>query len=245
MTHQSNFMMALREPVIIVTLVTAVGAGLFSAWWLFFVGLLFAAVMVIRIVSSPTAKVNARVNARASLSHDFEDKFSRIEGIELKLYNSASGASNKTQHILRPVLENVTQLVDEVHAFLSQMATLQNFFLQSNSRSQEEKFELNQQKLALSLEAQTTDNPTKKQQLLAEIEEIEQRMKQIKEVSGALNHVDNGLAKIEHTLNTVLAETIFLQGQSGAMTREKVENILQMIEQEKADLAKLRANPMD
>jgi len=46
------------------------------------------------------------------------------------------------------------------------------------------------------------------------------------------------------TLSNVLAESIFLQGQSGSAAKQKVENLLTTIEQEKADLAKLRANPL-
>ena len=246
MKNQSSFMSALREPVVILTILTAIGAGIFSAWWLLPVGLLFAGIMILRIITSPTAKINARMNARASLSHEFEDKFRCIESIELKMYNSASGASSKVQKMLRPVLENTTELVDEVHAFLSQMATLQNFFLSGNGKAngQEEKFELNQQKLALSLELQTTDDPVKKQQIQEEIDDLEERIDRIQDVSGALDHVDRGVLQIETTLNNVLAETIFLQGQSGSAARQKVDILLQILEKEKADLARLRANPM-
>ena len=245
MSNQSSFITALREPVVILTIVTAIGAGIFSAWWLLPVGLLFAGIMVLRIISSPTAKVNARMSARASLSSEFEEKFNRIESIEIKMYNSASGASGKVQAMLRPVLEDTTELVDEVHAFLSQMATLQNFFLSNNNNNgQDEKFELNQQKLALSLQAQTTDDPVRKQQLLEEIEDLDDQIDRIKDVSGALDHVDGGLAKIENALNNILAETIFLQGQSGSAAKKKVEQLQQMLAEEKADLAKLRANPM-
>lgn len=246
MSNQSSFMNALREPVVILTILTAIGAGIFSAWWLLPAGIFFAAIMILRIVTSPTAKVNARMNARASLSHEFEDKFRRIESIELKMYNSAAGASSNVQKMLRPILENTTELVDEVHAFLSQMATLQNFFLNGNGHKngQDEKFELTQQKLALSLEMQTTDDPERKHELQEQIRDLEDQIARIKDVSGALDHVDRGIARIEMALNTILAETIFLRGQSGSAARQKVDAQLQILTQEKADLARLRANPM-
>jgi hypothetical protein len=236
MLHHSNLAMAIREPVIVFTLITALSAGLLAAWWLFPLGLLLAGLMILRIVTSPTAKLNDRIQSRASLSHSFQEKFRRIESFELRLYNATAGASAEEQRRLRPILENVTELVDQTYAFLAQMATLHNFVSEGTSQH-DLKYEMNQEKLNLDLMIETCQDPEKLAQYKQDLAALEYRRQNIKEVRSALDSVDNELRQIEQALNTVLAETIMMQGRSTKDTKEKFNAVLAMIDKEKQDLA--------
>lgn len=238
--NNSSFAMAFRQPVVIFTILMAVFAGLFAAWWLAPVGLLLAMVMMLRMTNSPTAKLNDKIRQRATLTHEFEEKFHRIESYELRLYNAVSSASIKQQTVVRPILEKVTDLVGQVHNLCTQMSSLQSFYRQTSST--ESKFELNQKKLAMKLKIETAVNEQERREYQEAYDALDERIDKIDEVDSYMTRVDNLLAGVEHTLNVVIAETIFLTGQSGHAARKKMDELLAMIDEEQQHLRDFRAS---
>ena len=135
MRTRSPMLIALIHPLNLMTLGVAVFAGLFSAWWLFFVGGFFWLVMVIAVTRDPSLRISHEMQRRAPLAQRFQRYFDRIERSQVSVFNSLASAPSQIRRVLRPIQSEIGMLTNQVHSLCERMTVLENYRLVSSSRA--------------------------------------------------------------------------------------------------------------
>lgn len=202
---KSPWLLALINPINILMFVVSIGAGLISAWWLFPLGLVFWFVMLLKMVSDPAVRINQSIQERSGLPQRFEAPFSRIEKIQVSLFNTLSSTKTPVRRAFEPLQSAVNNLVDRVYQICTQVTPLENY-RQVNSNSDPET-ELNQlDRLIASL-----DDPDAKKGYDKARQAILEKVNQKKSANVRLSRVDALLISISTEMNSLMADVARVQ----------------------------------
>jgi chromosome segregation ATPase len=228
---RSPFLTALLHPLNMIMLGLALFAGLFSAWWLFPIGLLFWLIMVLRVARDPTLRFNHQMQERAPLAQRFQRYFDRIERAQLGVFNTLSSAPNATRRVLQPVQTELELLTDQVYALGKRMTTLENYRMVTQSQSD---LEHDLQELNETIE-QTEDDLVRREYEESR-QSLQNRLDKLKAVSTQLERVEAQLMSLSNELDATVTEVIRLQAMGADSAKQFVPELTERLRQQRLQL---------
>jgi len=221
--NRSPWLLALSHPINILMLVTAVAAGLISAWWLFPLGLLFWLIMLLKIALDPALRINQMIQERDGLPQRFEKPFSRIEKSQVSLFNTLSSAKSPVKQAFEPLQTAVNELVEHTYQLCGQMTPLENY-QQVNSNSNPEN-ELNQLDRLIA----TLDDPAAKKGYDAARQALQEKVNQKKGASDRLSQMDALLISISSDMDNLMADTARVQAMRVADIQQQIPGMVEKV----------------
>lgn len=228
---RSPFLTALLHPLNMIMLGLALFAVLFSAWWLFPIGLLFWLIMVLRVARDPTLRFNHQMQERAPLAQRFQRYFDRIERAQLGVFNTLSSAPNATRRVLQPVQTELELLTDQVYALGKRMTTLENYRMVTQSQSD---LEHDLQELNETIE-QTEDDLVRREYEESR-QSLQNRLDKLKAVSTQLERVEAQLMSLSNELDATVTEVIRLQAMGADSAKQFVPELTERLRQQRLQL---------
>ena len=214
--NRSPWLLALTHPFNMIMLVAVFAAGLVSAWWLFPLGLLLWFAMLLKIALDPALRINQMIQDRDGLPQRFEGPFSRIEKIQVSLFNALSSAKSPVKQAFEPLQSAISELVDHTYQICRQMTPMENY-QQVNSNSNPET-ELNQLDRLIA----TLDDPAAKKGYDTARQALVDKVNQKKGARDRLSQMDALLISISTEMDSLVADAARIQAM-------KVQDIQQQI----------------
>lgn len=218
----SPWLSALFNPLNLVMLVGSVAAGLLAAWWLFPLGLILWAIMVVSIAREPAAVLNETVQNRSALPQRFQTTFDRIEKSQVNLFNTISGAETGTRRILQPLRGPVDSLIDQAYRLCQRMTPLENYRSLTTEATANAQDQINQ----FSYQIQAATDPLVKRENEESAKSLQEKIQKLKDASTILDRVDAQLTSLANEMEATLAEVIRLQAMGAKTTKQEMPELL-------------------
>lgn len=230
---RSPFLTALLHPLNMIMLGLAIFAGLFSAWWLFPVGLLFWLIMVLKVARDPTLRFNHQMQERAPLAQRFQRYFDRIERAQLGVFNTLSSAPNATRRVLQPVQAELELLTAQAYALGQRMTSLENYRMVTQSQS-----DLEQDLQELNETIEQTEDDLVRREYEESRQSLQNRLDKLKTVSTQLERVEAQLMSLSNELDATVTEIIRFQAMGPDAAKPFVPELKERLRQQRLQLKK-------
>lgn len=231
----SPWFIALAHPLNLLILGLSVMAGLISAWWLFPLGLILWLIMVIRIAKDPTLQLKDRMQKRASLTQRFQQRFTRIEKVEIRLMNTANYSTASNTRFFKPIQEKLTEVVDEIHQLCQHVSLLENYLVTSPSPLNLEA-EMNEVRKKI----QNSTSPQVAREYQETLTSLESRLANMVAISNKLTRFDAQLESTANQLDVILSEILRLQTLEHAQAANEASKIIARISAEQQKFTEFR-----
>jgi chromosome segregation ATPase len=228
---RSPFLTALLHPLNMIMLGLTFFAGLFSAWWLFPVGLLFWLIMVLKVARDPTLRFNHQMQERAPLAQRFQRYFDRIERAQLGVFNTLSSAPNATRRVLQPIQTELDLLTDQVYALGKRMTTLENYRMVTQSQS-----DLEQDLQDLNKTIDNTEDHLVRREYEESRNSLQNRLDKLTVVSTQLERVEAQLMSLSNEMDATVTEVIRLQAMGPDAAKQFVPELTDRLRQQRLQL---------
>ncbi len=228
---RSPFLTALLHPLNMLMLGLAFFAGLFSAWWLFPVGLLFWLIMVLKVARDPTLRFNHQMQERAPLAQRFQRYFDRIERAQLGVFNTLSSAPNATRRVLQPIQTELDLLTDQVYALGKRMTTLENYRMVTQSQS-----DLEQDLQDLNQTIENTKDDLVRREYEESRQSLQNRLDKLTAVSTQLERVEAQLMSLSNEMDATVTEVIRLQAMGADGAKQFVPELTERLRDQRLQL---------
>jgi hypothetical protein len=206
-------------------LMMAILAGLVAAWWLFPIGLILWIVMVARIASDRTIRLDYDMQARSgTLSTRFQDQYSKVVRSQMRISNSLMSASGRTKTALNPVQAELEILTNRVYALCRQMTGPENFVKVSKMNT-----DLEGEQALIKLSLDNITDPLVKREKEETLHTLEDRIKKLKKVATLLDRVEAQLASMSTTMDSILEDIVRLQALGSAQAEKEAPEIIRQI----------------
>ena len=203
----------------------AVLAGLVAAWWLFPIGLILWMIMVWRIASDRSIRLDYDMQARSgTLSTRFQELYSKVVRSQMRISNSLMSASGRMKTALNPVQGELEILVNRVYALCRQMTGPENFVKVSKMNT-----DLDGERALIKLALESASDPMVKREKEEALHAIEDRIKKLKKVDTLLDRVEAQLSSLATTMDSILADIIRLQALGSAQAEKEAPEIIRQI----------------
>jgi hypothetical protein len=203
----------------------AVLAGLVAAWWLFPIGLILWMIMVWRIASDRSIRLDYDMQARSgTLSTRFQELYSKVVRSQMRISNSLMSASGRMKTALNPVQGELEILVNRVYALCRQMTGPENFVKVSKMNT-----DLDGERALIKLALESADDPMVKREKEEALHAIDDRIKKLKKVDTLLDRVEAQLSSLSTTMDAILADIIRLQALGSAQAEKEAPEIIRQI----------------
>ena len=203
----------------------AVLAGLIAAWWLFPLGLILWIIMVARIASDRSIRLDYDMQARSgTLSTRFQELYSKVVRSQMRISNSLMSASGRTKTALNPVQAELEILTNRVYALCRQMTGPENFVKVSKMNT-----DLDGERALIKLALESASDPMVKREKEEALHAIDDRIKKLKKVDTLLDRVEAQLASLSTTMDSILADIIRLQALGSAQAEKEAPEIIRQI----------------
>jgi chromosome segregation ATPase len=206
-------------------------AGLFSAWWLFPLGLLLWLIMVVVVARNPTLRFNHQMQERAPLAQRFQRYFDRIERAQLGVFNTLSSAPARTRRVLQPVQTELDLLTDQAYSLGQRMTSLENYRMVTQSES-----DLEQDLEQLETTIAKADDALVKREYEESRRSLQDRLEKLKAVSTQLDRVEAQLLSISNDLDAAVTEIIRLQAMGPEAAKPLVKELAQRLREQRMQL---------
>jgi hypothetical protein len=236
-TMRSTYVAGFFHPLSLAMLCLCVAAGLVAAWWLFPIGLVLWAVMVVNVSRLPLLRMSHKLRSRAPLAQRFQRYYDRIQRAQVSVFNSLSAAPAATRRALLPVQAEMDALVEQVYLLCQNMSTLENYRVVSDSQS-EAQAELARIEEVLA----QTDDPLLQKEYGESRYSLEQRLSRRDEISRQLDRVEGQLLSLANETDGAVAEVMRLQAMGAEQAAGQVAALVGRIRQQSADLAAFRGD---
>lgn len=234
--------LSVLNPLVIAMLVFSIAAGLCAAWWLFPIGLLCVAVMIVNLMHDPTLRLSQAVGKRAPLAQRLQGAFDRIERSQVAIFNAISSADPRLRPTFQPIQVQVNAITDQAYRSCQRMSALENYRIVSQASGNLETDMAN-----LDQQIANASDVIIQREMQDSRAALENRLAKLKAVSIQLDRVEAHLASIANELDGALAEIVRLQGQTPDQATRGVVTLvrelrnqaheLQSFEKESASLA--------
>lgn len=228
---RSPFLIALLHPLNIIMAGLTVFAGLFSAWWLFPVGLLFWLIMVLKVARDPTLRFNHQMQERTPLAQRFQRYFDRIERAQLGVFNTLSSAPSAMRRVLQPVKTELDLLTDQVYALGNRMTALENYRMVTQAQS-----DLEQDLQELNEIIEETEDDLVRREYQESRQSLQNRLQKLKAVSTQLDRVEAQLMSLSNELDATVTEVIRLQAMGPDSAKQFVPELTEQLRRERIQL---------
>lgn len=223
----SPWFIALVHPLNLLILGISVLSGLLSAWWLFPLGLIFWLIMFLSIAKDPTLQLQDRMQKRATLPQRFQQRFTRIEKVEIRLMNAANSSPANNSRLYKPIQEKLTEVVNEIHQLCQRVSLLENYLITSPSPLNLEA-EMNEVRKKI----QNSTSPQVAQEYQETLISLESRLANIVSISNKLTRFDAQLESTANQLDVALADILRLQTLEHDQAEKEASKIVARISSE-------------
>ena len=224
-------LVALLHPLNLAMFALAVAAGLCSAWWLFPAGLLLWGVMVIMVARQPELSLRHKIESRSALAPRFQPRFDRIERIQVSLFNALASADPRVRQALKPVMDELSSLVEETYALCQRTSALENYRYVT-----EGKVDLEAEWVRLSQEIEKTTDARVRREYEEARTALEERLQRRNQVVTQLDRVEAQLTGMANSLDAFLSEVLSLQALGVAQIKQNLPRLRQLLRQQIQEL---------
>lgn len=224
---RSPYVIAIFHPLNLLMLGLSCFAGLVSAWWLFPIGLLLWAIMVVNITKSPVVRITQQLQSRAPLAQRFQRYFDRLQRAQVSVFNATAAATPEMGRVFAPVQEALEALADQTHRVCQGLTTLENYRVASESPAE---IEAQLQKIEASLQA--TDDPLVQKEHGGSRYRLQQRLQKRDEVSRYLERAEARLLSLTTEIDGVVADVVRLQASPAQEAAKHVPMLVDRLRQQ-------------
>lgn len=228
---RSPILTAIFHPLNIVMMGLAVFAGLFSAWWLFFVGVVLWGVMVVGVAKDRSLHINYEIQQRAPLAQRFQTQFKRIERAQIDIFNSIDPAPSRTRKVLQPVQDAANALTNKAHALCQRMTAMENYRVVSQSQT-----DLSTDLAHLEGIIELTDDAVVRREYEASRLAMQDRLAKLETAEKQLARVEAQLVSVANEMESIVAEVVRLQALGPESASAYTPELLTRLRQETAHL---------
>ena len=223
---------AFWNPINLLMLAAAIGAGLLAAWWLFPLGILLWIVMMLVIARDPSLRINQAIQDRAPLAQRFQPGFDQLEKTHVRIYNTINSFDPASRRAFQPIAEAVEQLTDEAYRLCQRMTPLQNYQAVSGSGDNAQA-QLNQ----FAYQIQSATDPVVRKEYEDARDALMAKIRQAGSVGSQLSRVDAQLASLNSELDSLLSEIVRLQSLGPAQAKASLPAMRTKLQSEAHQLA--------
>jgi hypothetical protein len=228
----SPWYIAFWNPINLLMLAAAAGAGLLAAWWLFPVGLVLWIIMLLVIARDPSLRINQTIQERAQLAQRFQATFDQLEKTHVRIYNTISGFDPASRRAFQPVQDAVEELTNEAYRLCLRMTPLQNY-QQVSGNGEGAQAKLNQ----YAYQIQSANDTVVRKEYEDARDSLLEKMRQSGGVTAQLDRVDAQLASLASELDSLLSEIVHLQALGSAQVRAGIPAMRSRLKLEAQQLA--------
>ena len=223
---------ALMNPFCLATLAIAAAAGLCSSWWLFPLGLLVWALMVVFLATDPSLRINYEMEARAAaLSPRFQQLYNRVVRSQVRIFNTLGSGDGRTRRALESIHSSVDALTDQVYALCQRMTGAENYMKVTQAST-----DLQGQRALLVLSLDGIADPVVKRQKEDALKALDNQIQQVKNVSQLLDRVDAQVTSAAGSLDAILVDIVRLQALGADQAEKQAAPLLQQLQEQIAQL---------
>jgi chromosome segregation ATPase len=237
--QRSPWLVALLNPLNLAMLAAAVGAGLVAAWWLFPVGLLGWALMVVGVALDPRLRLAQTFEARAvgGLAQRFQGYFDRLQRVQAAVYRALAEARGSKRRHLEPLRQELDDLMDRAFELCQRFTILENQRLveQSNADTQKDLVKISELIAA-------ANDPVAKREYEQSRQALQTRLSELEAVSVQIDRFEALLSSLRQELDRVQGEVVRLQTLPADQVRQRVPDLLKVIRQERTDMQAFEAS---
>jgi chromosome segregation ATPase len=228
---RSPLLTALLHPLNLAMLGLSLFALLFSAWWLFPVGLLFWAIMVLAIARNPSLRFNAAMQSREPLAQRFQRYFDRIERSQVGIFNTLSSAPPRTRRALQPLHSEVDALTRQVHSLCRRMTALENYRLVAQSQA-----DLQGDLKHIEESISRTEDDLVRREYEESRDAMRGRLAKLERVSTQLERVEAQLLSLANEMDGTVTEVIRLQAMGPEDAANYMPALVKKLQGQRAEL---------
>lgn len=237
----SSLKSALTNPINVFMLVLSVVAGLLSAWWLFPIGLLLWAVMVLMVARDPGTKIREGFSDRPAVAQRFRKTTDRISRSQIRLYNTIQQTSSQHQRAFQPLMAGVNILTDNAFNLAERMTIIENHRITSENKSEINE-RINAAKMELVLKE---DDEALRQEQESIIRSLQSRLDKITGLEKNLDRAEAQLKSMLSELENALTEVVRLQGVNPSELGVKIKAILAELDRESREAVEFKIDIED
>jgi hypothetical protein len=228
---RSPWLTALFHPLNILMVGLSIFAGLFSAWWLFPVGLIFWLIMVLAIARNPSLRFSHQLEQREPLAQRFQQYVDRLERSQVGIFNSLSSAPTRTRRVLQPVQAEIDRLVRQAYALCRRMTTLENYRLVTQSQSD---LEGDLRRIEEALE--DTEDALVRREYEESRAALQSRLDKLELVANQLERVEAQLLSLVNEMDGVMTEVVRFQAVGADNASGAVPALVERLRQQRREL---------
>ncbi|MFN8475711.1 MAG: hypothetical protein U0822_26245 [Anaerolineae bacterium] len=228
---------AFRKPIVIATLVLAVVAGLLVAWWLFPLGLAFAAVIALAIARDPAERLSESMKSAAPLAPRFQEPFDRLQRAQTRILSilAETDASGRSVETVQPALEELTS---HVYASCQRMTRLDTLRNQAGAQAAQQLAQT-EQKLNRS------HDPLQQSAYQQTKQSLEARLQQVQAVSTQVDRFDAALNNVATSVEGEITGLVQLQARGADDVRAGATALASRLRDQAASLARFERDAGD
>jgi hypothetical protein len=221
-------------------LALATAAGLCAAWWLFPLGLLVWALMVVMVARDPSLRMRHTVQSRTPLARRFQEKFDRIERMQVNIFNAITSASATNRRALQPVMDEVSELTNQAFELCQRSTALENYRLVSEKNE-----DLEAEWVRLNQQVDEASDPVVQREYQQSLDALERRLVKHRQAVAFLDRVDAQMEGLASAMQSVLTEMIRLQAMGEGSVRQGRQALLQTLRNEEQELRRFDEPPQE
>jgi hypothetical protein len=229
--NSSPWLIALTNKLNLAMLGLALVAGACSAWWLGLLGILLYLLMVIIVARDPSLKISQTIDGRAPLAQRFQKQFTKIERVQVSIFNAINNADAGYRQVMRPIRNKTDELVAYAHNLCQRMSVLENHRLVSESTTQ---IKTSISELKFQLDA--AQDALVKREYEESLAAAQTRLQSLLDVERQLKRTDAQLHNLTSQLNHTLTEIIRIQALDEVEVKELVPTVIQKLDQQLSEL---------
>jgi hypothetical protein len=223
---------ALFDPAGMLILAASVVSGLIAAWWLFPIGILLWLIIVIRTLRDPSLRLKETVQNRTDLAQRIQGPYSRIQNIQISIFNAVQGTDSSARRVLKPVLDEVERLTSRLYELCRQMTPVENLRLVSPSDTKLE-VDLNN----VLQQAQSATDARARAEYEQSASAIRERQKKYRQLCDQMDRFEALLGGTENDLQAILSDIVQVpslpknrQAEAAGAIRVRVKTEIEQLE---------------
>jgi chromosome segregation ATPase len=230
-TSPPAYSLAARQPLALLVLVAAVGAGLTIALWLLPLGLLAYAIMIFLAARDPELQAQAQRPSRPRLSSTtFRAQLDAIERTQQEISRSVAQAVGALGRLLMPIGDQARELVVEAYTLCDKGQIIESYLATINQRSLQDQINALDQRIA------ATQDPYTQQQMQETRQALAERQANARDLETYIGRILAQLQNISANLDNVLAETVRLRTADAVSADTATNQVAQRLSDLKADM---------
>jgi hypothetical protein len=171
------------------------------------------------------------LHSRQGLAKRLQDRFDRIERVQISLYNSLASSPRRTRKFLQPLQDALNNAVDVVHRYCLRLTTLENYRMVQKTRNSQAEIEVLNDSIAKALDPRVRAEYEETRQVLL------RRQENLERIHAFMERVDAQLNNLTAVFEEILTQVVSLQAVDPGQIAVEVKRLNQVIQDEIVQLS--------